>query len=250
MKKPTNFNLRWIIIGILALVAVGIIIFAIIDNNNKAAEFAQIDLYANIDARSDNGEIADHIKGDPNAPVTIVEYANFQCSHCASMNPVLEEAIENSNGGFNIIFRNYPMANFPNSTAAAAAAEAAGLQGYWQTYADKLFAEQAEWFYATADERGQYFNKYFKEVTDGQGDLDQFNRDIASEAVTNKINFDRKLGDKSGVSGTPNFFIDGQQLNFSGGELTINGQTITYEEISDSAGLIDLIEQINAAKSQ
>lgn len=248
MKKSTSFNFKWLALGLLAIVVIGIIVFAIVDNNNRAAKLDEIDRYAIITASEDNGSIADHVKGDANAPVSLIEYANFQCSHCASMNPLLAEAVANSNGQFNIIFRNFPMSNFPNSTAAAAAAEAAGLQGYWQAYADKLFENQAEWYSASGNTRTEYFKRYFTEVTDDQGDLDQFVSDMSSEAVNAKIDFDRKLGDRSGVSGTPNFFVEGQQIETSGGELTINGQTITYEAIDTADDWRELLNEIATAK--
>ena len=56
----------------------------------------------------------------------------------------------------------------------------------------------------------ELFNKYFEEVTDGKGDLDKFNKDIASEEVSKKISFDMGIAKRIDVEGTPAFYIDGQ----------------------------------------
>ena len=108
-------------------------------------------------------------------------------------------AITTTNGKLAIVYRSFLLSYHQNGTAAASAAEAAGLQGYWKEYADKLFEEQSEWEYADTSERTELFNKYFKEVTNNKGDLDKFNQDIASEAVSKKISFDMGIGKRVDV---------------------------------------------------
>ena len=117
------------------------------------------------------------MKGSEDAPVVIFEYADYQCPGCASMNPRVNKIIEELDGKLALVYRSYLLSYHQNGTAAASAAEAAGLQGYWKPYTDKLFSEQSEWGYATVSKRGEFFEKYFEEVTEGKGDMEQFKRD-------------------------------------------------------------------------
>ena len=202
-----------------------------------------------IEAGKDNGNIGDHVKGSADAPVLIFEYADYQCPGCASINPRVNKIVEELDGKLAVVYRSFLLSYHQNGTAAASAAEAAGLQGYWKPYADKLFAEQAEWEYAAPSKRTELFNKYFEEVTDGKGDLDKFNADIASEAVSKKISFDMGIGKRIDVTATPAFYVDGQLISWgSEGEITINGKTITWDSARSGDEFGKLIKDIVAAK--
>ena len=251
MKKMQGFSVAGVVIGILVVALLGVATYAIIDGNNKATDYNDYDFYSVIEANSNNGNIGDHVKGDPNAPVLIFEYADYQCPGCASINPRINKVVEQLDGKLAVVYRNYLLSYHQNGTAAASAAEAAGLQGYWKEYADKLFSEQSEWEYADASERTELFNKYFEEVTNGRGDLEKFNSDIASENVSKKINFDMGIGKRIDVQATPAFYVDGQWIKWSeAGEVTINGQTISWEEPQSGDDFAKLLKDIVAAKSQ
>lgn len=249
MKKSTGFSIMGVIIGIVVVALVGIAAYFVIDGNNKATDFNSYDFYSVIEPTEDNGNIGDHVKGDANAPVLIFEYADYQCPGCASINPRVNKLVEKLNGKLAVVYRSFLLSYHKNGTAAASAAEAAGLQGYWKEYADKLFTEQAEWEYADASERTSLFNKYFEEVTDGRGDLEKFNKDIASEEVSKKISFDMGIGKRIDVGGTPAFYIDGQLINWgSAGEITINGKTISWESARSGEDFTELLKDIVEAK--
>lgn len=246
-----GFSVAGVVIGILVVALLGVATYAIIDGNNKATDYNDYDFYSVIEANSNNGNIGDHVKGDPNAPVLIFEYADYQCPGCASINPRINKVVEQLDGKLAVVYRNYLLSYHQNGTAAASAAEAAGLQGYWKEYADKLFSEQSEWEYADTSERTELFNKYFEEVTNGRGDLEKFNSDIASENVSKKINFDMGIGKRIDVQATPAFYVDGQWIKWSeAGEVTINGQTISWEEPQSGDDFAKLLKDIVAAKSQ
>ena len=85
----------------------------------------------------------EHVFGDPEAPVTVVEYGDFECPYCAAAAPVLRELVEDSGGRVRLIFRNFPLPEVhPHALTAALAAEAAGAQGaYWRMH-DLLFTKQ------------------------------------------------------------------------------------------------------------
>ena len=249
MRKKAGFSV-WGVVAIVAVVAVIVIgAFTVIDGNNKATDFNKYDFYSVIEGDSSNGGIGDHVKGDADAPVLIFEYADYQCPGCASINPYVNKAVEKLNGKLGVVYRSFLLSYHQNGTAAASAAEAAGLQGYWKPYADKLFSEQAEWEYASAGERTALFDKYFEEVTDGKGDLDKFNKDIASDEVSKKISFDMGIGKRIDVSGTPAFYIDGQLISWgSEGEIEINGKTISWDSARSKDEFVKLIEEIVEAK--
>ncbi|MBQ2672401.1 thioredoxin domain-containing protein [Candidatus Saccharibacteria bacterium] len=249
MKKYKGFSALAVAIGVVTVALLGVATFAIIDGNNKAVKFENYDFNTVIEANSDNGNIGDHVKGKVDAPVLIFEYADYQCPGCASINPRVNKVIEQLDGKLAVVYRSFLLSYHQNGTAAASAAEAAGLQGYWKAYADKLFAEQSEWEYASASDRTALFDKYFTEVTDGKGDVDKFNEDMASEAVSKKISFDMGIGKRIDVGGTPAFYIDGQLINWGGeGSIVINGKTISWDSARSGDEFIKLIKDIVAAK--
>lgn len=249
MKKKTGFSATGVIIGVVVVVVLAVATFLIIDGNNKATDFNSYDFYSVIEASADNGEIGDHVKGKNDAPVLVFEYADYQCPGCASINPRVNKAIEDLDGKLAVVYRSFLLPYHQNGTAAASAAEAAGLQGYWREYADKLFEKQSEWEGASASERTEYFNKYFEEVTDGKGDLERFNKDIASEKVSKKISFDMGIAKRVDVGGTPAFYIDGQLINWGGaGSVTVNGKTISWEAARSGDDFVKLLKDIVAAK--
>lgn len=235
------------VVGIASLLIAATI--AVVNANNNAINFSEYDFYSVIEGNKDNGGIGDHVKGSADAPVLIFEYADYQCPGCASINKRVNKAVEELNGDLGVVYRSFLLSYHQNGTAAASAAEAAGLQGYWKPYADKLFAEQSEWEYASASKRSELFNKYFEEVTEGKGDLAKFNADIASEAVSKKISFDMGIGRRIDVAGTPAFYIDGQLISWgSEGSVTVNGRTVSWDEAQSGDNFIKLIKDIVAAK--
>lgn len=262
MKKKTGYSIAGIVVGIAIAAFIGIATYLVIDGNNKSTNFNDYNYYSVIEGDVHNGYISDHVKGydaetgtvtdNPEialkAPVLLYEFADFQCSHCANMNANLNKIIEELQGKLSVVYRNYLLSYNMNATAAASAAEAAGLQGYWKPYADKLFLAQNEWYGATGSERTSLFNKYFLEVTSGNGDLEKFNEDIASPEISKKLSFDQGLGQRMEVTGTPALFIEGQPIVLSGGSITVGGETFTWEDALTTTELTELIKNIVNAK--
>ena len=167
------------------------------------------------------------------------------------MNPYVNAVVEELEGDLAVVYRNFLLSYHQNGTAAATAAEAAGLQGYWKKYADKLFAEQTEWQYASGSERTAMFKKYFEAVTNGQGDLTKFENDLKSSSISKKISFDMGIAQRIDVGGTPSFYIDGQLIDFSnkqGSSITVNGKTFTWEGSMTTGEFKQLIKNIVYAK--
>ena len=251
MKKHTGFSKIGVVFIVLGVLLFGFLAYLVIDGNNNATKFENYNFNTIIEPTKDNGWIGDHYHGPADAPVVIVEYADYQCSACASYTPFINKAVTELDGKLAVIYRNFLLSYHKNATAAASAAEAAGLQGYWQPYADRLFATQNEWFYATGSERTGLFNKYFNEVTNGQGDVTKFNEDIKSAEIAKKLDFDAGIGKRVGVGGTPALYIDGQLIDFgnkNGSSIEVNGQVISWDKNQTGNELVELIKKIVNAK--
>lgn len=244
-----NKVLGAVIAAILAAL-LGFATYSLIDGNSKMTNFNDYDFFSVIEPTVDNGNIGDHVKGSADAPVLIFEYADFQCPGCASMNPKVNKAIEALGGKLAVVYRNFLLSYHQNGTAAASAAEAAGIQGYWKPFADMLFDKQAEWEYASASERTTLFEQYFVEVSDGKGDTVKFLEDLGSKEVSKKISFDMGIGKRIDIGGTPAFYVDGQLIVWSGaGSLEINGQTLTWDSArSTETDFVQLMKDIVNAK--
>lgn len=203
------------IVAIIAIIAffVGIVIWRV---QTKPSISANYDVNSIIGANDDNGGIADHVKGNAEkAKVIIFEYADYQCSACAVHNPRVNKLLEEYGDDLAIVYRNYLLSYHQNGTAAASAAEAAGLQGYWKEYADKLFTNQSVWSDASGDERTDIFVGLFNSVTGGLGDEAKFRSDMRSEAVKKKISFDSDISSGLDITGTPSFFLNGEKIDFT-----------------------------------
>jgi Na+/H+ antiporter NhaA len=153
------------------------------------------DLYIDVDLERD------HIRGPVNAPVTLVEYGDFECPYCGQAEPVVRELL----GDFadvRYVWRNLPLNDVhPHAQIAAEAAEAAGDQGaFWEMH-DLLFAHQ------DALNPGD-LTSYAEQLG---LDVDRFARDLREHATAARIAEDVDSADLSGVSGTPTFFVNGRR---------------------------------------
>lgn len=199
----------------------------------ESTDFAAYDANAYIAADEQNGGIGDHVKGGDieTAKVVVYEYADYQCPYCATLNPYISDMLEDFGGEVVVVFRSYNMSYHENSKAASAAAEAAALQGYYELYADYLFANQSDWEYASISERTDRFVDYFNTVTNGQGDLEKFRADMSSPEVAKKIAFDNGIAIENEVPGTPAFYLDGERIDYSGTETTNDAVAYIREQI-------------------
>ena len=169
------------------------------------------------DASEETGFIGEKIIGNPNeAKLTIYEYADFGCSHCAEWNKKINELISKYDGQIALVYRSYDL-GFKNGPAAARAATAAQLQGYFKEYKDLLFTNQTEWYYEESEELNETLVEYFKEASNNSGDVDKFKSDMKSDAVKKRLKFEQRLGRAINLAGTPTFRIDGETVQL--GEL-------------------------------
>ncbi len=162
-----------------------------------------------------NGVIDEHVRGNANAKVLVVEYADLQCPGCAAMMTSVHNLYIQYSDEVMFVFRNFPINGHPNARPAAAAAEAAGFQGrYWEML-ETLYANRADWYYAEGEERVQAFANLFKEIAP-DGDVDKFKSDLGDPRIEKKIDFDYSLGRYvDGVKATPAFYVNGEAIDIS-----------------------------------
>jgi Na+/H+ antiporter NhaA len=144
----------------------------------------------------------DHIRGPSQAPVTLVEYGDFECPYCGMAEPVLRKLLADFGDELRFVFRNLPLSDVhPRAQLAAEAAEAAGAQGkFWEMH-DLLFQHQD----ALAP---QDLVRYAEELG---LDVERFRDDLRRRAYAPRIAEDVAGADESGVAGTPTFFVNGRR---------------------------------------
>lgn len=148
----------------------------------------------------------EHIRGPVNAPVTLVEYSDFQCPACRSFEPTVKRLQTDFDKELRVVYRNYPLTGLhKNAQVAAYAAEAASIQGKFWEYHDMLFNTQEKWEEESNPE--SIFVDYAKSLG---LNVEQFQRDMKSDVVKAKVSSDAKSGDDSNISATPTFFLNGK----------------------------------------
>lgn len=146
----------------------------------------------------------DHIQGNINAPIEFVEYGDYQCPHCGHAYPIIKSIQEKLGNNLKFVFRNFPLSEIhPNALHAAIASEAAALQNkFWEMH-DHIFEHQNR----LTDTALISF------ATHLQLNVEQFETDFERPELTEKVESDFESGVRSGVNGTPSFFINGEKYN-------------------------------------
>jgi protein-disulfide isomerase len=148
-----------------------------------------------------------HILGNPDAPVTLEEFGDFQCPPCGMLSSPINQLEQDYHPRLRVIFRHFPLAMHRHAREAALAAEAAGRQGrFWQMH-DVLYREQAVWSEA-ADVR-PLFDTYAGTLG---VKIDRFNKDMESDEVKGRVDADHLRGTALGIKITPTIFINNRAL--------------------------------------
>jgi Na+/H+ antiporter NhaA len=156
-----------------------------------------------IDLSDDVEPERDHIRGDPDGAVTLVEYADFECPYCGRAEPTIRELLDmHHGGGLRYVFRHLPLQDVhPHAQLAAEASEAAAAQGaFWQMH-DTLMAHQGE---LELDDVHRYADEL-------ELDADRLEDEVRKRVYLGRVSEDVSSADTSGVSGTPTFFINGRR---------------------------------------
>ena len=151
------------------------------------------------------------IKWNPNSPVTLIEYSDFQCPACGEYYKLLNAVKLEYGDKVRFVYRHYPLAQIHfNANAAAKASEAAGLQGkFWEMH-DKIFETQELWSSMGASDAAAVFAGYARDIL--RIDADRYLADFDSESVQAKVTEDFAGGLRAGVNATPTFYLNGRQI--------------------------------------
>ena len=176
---------------------------------------------APVEPRAEVGVDGNAVLGNPNAKITIVEFADYQCPFCARMVPTLQEVIKKYDGKVNWVYRDFPLTEIhPEAVPAAVAANCAGQQGKYYEMHHRLFEEI----------RNLGSDLYTKLAGEIGLDADKFKACQADPAQKEEVMRDQAVGAKIGVNGTPAYFINGRRL--SGGVDVTEMSRIIDEELA------------------
>ncbi|SPQ01602.1 Protein-disulfide isomerase [Candidatus Sulfobium mesophilum] len=148
----------------------------------------------------------DHVEGPADAALTLVEYGDYQCPYCGAAYPVVKRSQKTLGKKLRFVFRNFPLTQEHRyALIAAEAAEAAAVQGkFWEMH-DLLFEQQNLL-------KPEILHLWAKRIG---LNVEQFEKDIKQGVVEKLIQEDRQSGIRSGVNGTPTFFINGTRYDGS-----------------------------------
>jgi len=179
----------------------------------------------------------DHASGPATAPVTLVEYGNFECIHCGRAYPVIKQVRKLLGDDLRFVFRHFPtVQTHPHSLRAAEAAEAAGAQEkFWQMH-DELFTHQA----ALED---RHLSRYAKRIG---LNMERFTSDMTRNSFLREIdaNYQRSLFDEH-ITGTPTIYLNG--IRYTGA--TDLESLLQAIKLSDTEGRIQLPESHHGLRS-
>ena len=142
----------------------------------------------------------DHIQGPADAAVTLVEYGDYECPYCGAAYPIVKELQAHMGDRLRFVVRNFPITtSHPHAEQAAEAAEASAAQGrFWEMH-DLLYENQTQL-------RDQDLHAYAEQLGI---DVERFDKDLAEHVHAPRVHEDFMSGVRSGVNGTPSFYVNG-----------------------------------------
>jgi len=209
---------------LIAAVLIAGSIFFVLGDKNPDTDQASNDQLAAVASKEEALKLGDRdvILGNPDAPVTIIEYGDFQCPWCSKFFAEVEGPLRDNyiqNDKVKMVYRNFAFLG-PESFAAAEAAECAKDQSKFWAFHDALY----ELEHKDGQEHNGNLNRelFLQIATDNEFDINEFTTCIDSGKYTDKIKSDTDLAQLAGVNGTPALFVNGQQV----------GGFVTYAQLS------------------
>ena len=187
----------------------------------------------------------DHIRGNPDATIAVIEYSDFECPFCKRHHPTMSQIVEEYDGKVSWVYRHFPLSFHPNAQPSAEAAECANDQGgnnaFWQ-YTDLLF------------ERGADKNNLISYAEELGLDTNAFESCLNSGKYTRHVNEDTARGSAAGISGTPGNIIYNLQTKearlLSGAQPFENFKTVIDEMLVEKAKAKEANIPSNADRTQ
>ncbi|MBF5005377.1 DsbA family protein [Diaphorobacter caeni] len=149
----------------------------------------------------------DHISGDTRAPIVLVEYGDYQCPYCGAAAAIVQRIQKRFGNELCFVFRNFPLSMHPEAQNAAVVAEFAARHGkFWEAH-DALYANQRSL-------GGPFYVQLVKSLGLSESDLEQA---LRNDEFEERIRDDIASGERSGVTGTPAFYVNGEKFDAPGG---------------------------------
>lgn len=210
MSKNEENKKSSIIIWSVGIGALLLVVFGVTFASSKKGEQNSSQKQNNSQAVQTDMKInsSDHVKGNKDAKVALIEYADYQCPACGTYYPLVKQIGLDYKDSVVLVSRNFPLKSLhKNGENSARAAEAANKQGkFWEMH-DLLFERQKEW--SDRDDVLKLFTQYAGEL---KLDTKQFTSDFSSKEVQQKIDLDAKSGTDAHIQGTPTFFLNGKKI--------------------------------------
>jgi len=156
---------------------------------------------------------AEHMRGDADASLTLVEYGDYECPACSQAAPLTQHLVESFGKRLRFIYRHFPLMEMhPHAELAAEAAEAAAAQGEFWAMHHRLFSQPQPLDLPALTAHAQSIGL----------DMNRFNGEMADRIYTQRIQEHRRAGERSGVHVTPSFFLNGTPVDVSLGFEKLN----------------------------
>ncbi len=234
IKKSTYNNMIKVIVAAIAIATfVGGYSLGVMDNSNliSSEEIKEMILDANgqakVAAQPSQGiqpnvpsiiSVSlddDPVKGNPNAPITIIEFSDFQCPYCSKFHTQTLPELEKNyiqTGKVKFVYRDLPLASHANAMPASIAAECADEQGKFWEYHDILFKNQGVWNALSSDAASDRFSAFAVELGMNPS---SFESCLGSSKIADEVTKDSIDARKYGATGTPTFFIGNEKDGFT-----------------------------------
>ncbi|MDX1595865.1 MAG: DsbA family protein [Nitrosopumilaceae archaeon] len=229
-RSSSSIN-KPLIVGIVIAVGVAAFFAGVYVSDNDSDKVTKAELnsaISRIESKIDRLQVSDNqpkivkisidddpIRGNPDAPITIIEFSDYQCPFCAkfyvqTLPLIIEEYIEP--GKVNLVYRDFPIqSSHPNAMPAAVAAECANDQGKYWEYHDILFERQQVWNNLEIGAAVVAFKQF---ATDIGLDQTEFDSCLDNGKYLEEVRNDLNDGREYGVDGTPGFFVGNEQIGF------------------------------------
>lgn len=210
-QADSGSNTLYYVLGAVAVIGIGVVAYSAGSSALSRAATEPVEL--TIESNEELAALARGVsRGDADAPVTVVEFGDYQCPACGAFalqyKPGIDQALVET-GEAEFVFYDFPIVTgHPNAFLAARAARCAGDQGAYWAYHDQLFRNQASW--STANLPTSAFESYAGEVGI---DEDEFAECLNSDRFADVVTANMELGRRMGVGGTPTILVN------------VNGQT-------------------------
>lgn len=180
-----------ILLGITGLTVL-VVGFIVLSSSKKPVERATVE----------RGGVA---TGSATPKATLVEFSDFQCPACKTVDPVVRQLVEKNSRQLKFIYRHFPLPQHQLAFKAAQASLAAANQGKFWSYKEKLFEKQEEL-------KESDFEEIAKQLS---LDLNQFKKDLDSDSIRKAVRDDLNDAQSLGLPGTPSFFFNGERLSLT-----------------------------------